>query len=660
MHEFLRVIINRRTLLLFLLVLFLNITFCIYQCNDSKEITLTEEALQEYLDNYPEYLKQTQQNVTLLQGLSLYKNGNQFAIKNIQKTAKDYEKLQGIELTAGENRGITIYSGFSLTHFLVLAFAVFLVIRFTEEQKKGLHLLVRTTAKGRNMLLLNRIEILCICMFMEAFVLYGSNLVVVSVLYPGAEWGRAIQSVPEFMKCMYGISIGQYLVWDILLKAFAGILVGMLLLTLSVLLSTTAAMVCFIVIMSLEYILYITIIPTSVLAGLKYLNICGIMFGREGFINYLNLDFLGHPVELNLMQTGISIALFITLTAVSLIICCRTKHSSNGRLAIWLDRIASWYSRHRLCPGGFIWEARKLLIYQKGLIILILAGYLAYSAAMEYRYADLRNPYEMMWYEEYAGPLSYDKLEAMNTKLSKLERRLEWLIKECERLSEKLMEYYDDPMQMQMISSKISDYQEEIVELQKTISGLQKVKEQAEAGLEYMEKTGKELWLLEPYTYHLLLKNDYRTYQRNCMYILIAIIGAFSGCMAYENKYHMESMLHTLYRGRRTILDKLLIVACFSALTALGIHMIQFVQIGKAFAYHAMDYPVQSIECMRSFPINVTIRGYLCLLFGWRCLCSAAAGALVAGISYITKDRVTCLAVCAGVMVLPVFLISIL
>ena len=115
-------------------------------------------------------------------------------------------------------------------------------------------------------------------------------------------------------------------------------------------------------------------------------------------------------------------------------------------------------------------------------------------------------------------------------------------------------------------------------------------------------------------TYYLLFKNDYRTYQRNRMYILIAVITAFSGCMAYENKSHMEQTLHTLYKGRNTVVNKLIIVALFSALTALGIHMIQFIQIGRAFPYHAMNYPVQSIEFLREFSLDISIRGYLCLL----------------------------------------------
>ena len=117
MHELLRVVLNRRTLLLFFLALFLNITFCIYQCNDSKDITLMGGDLRQYIDSYHGYLEQTQQNVTLLQGLSLYGKVDSFALRNIQKTSKDYGKLTDIQIAEGENRGITIYSRFKLTHF---------------------------------------------------------------------------------------------------------------------------------------------------------------------------------------------------------------------------------------------------------------------------------------------------------------------------------------------------------------------------------------------------------------------------------------------------------------------------------------------------------------------------------------------------------------
>lgn len=657
MHEFSRVMLNRRTLLFLLLLLFFNVTFCLYQCNDSKEITPTGQELLEYLEEYPEYVKRTQQNVELMQGVALFEDNNSFARKNIRKTAEDYQRLEGISLTFGENRGVVVYSRFGLTNFLLLAAAVFLVLRFTEEQKKGLHLLIRTTVRGRIPLLLERVGILCFGMCVFACLLYGSTLAVVSVLYPGADLGRTIQSVPEFMKCGYPISIGEYLLNDILFKAVAGVLAGMLLLTLSAVLPSGVAMAGFLLLMSLEYLFYLTIVPTSSFANLKFINICALLFGRDAYTGYLNLNFFGRPVLMGKLQLSLLLLLFAVMTAICLTACAKNRRQSFELLTRLMERLSAWYSRHRRCPGVLVWEARKILIRQKGLLILFLAGYLAYSASLESCYIDLRNPYEMMWYEKYDGPLSQEKVGDMETELGEMEQRREKLLEDCDRLQEKIRANYGNPDFCRKLEEELSKKEKEAEELREMIAGLSKVQAQAVSGVEYMEQTGKQLWLLEPYTYHLLLKNDVKTYQRNRWYVLVAVIGAFSGCMAYENKYHTESTMHTLYRGRRTVLYKILIVTVFSAATALCIHMIQFIQIGKEFAYHAMDHPVQSIECMRQFPLDVTIRGYLCLLYGWRCLYAAAAGLVVMGIGYLSKDRVTCLAASVAALLLPVFLV---
>ena len=119
-------------------------------------------------------------------------------------------------------------------------------------------------------------------------------------------------------------------------------------------------------------------------------------------------------------------------------------------------------------------------------------------------------------------------------------------------------------------------------------------------------------------------------------------------------------MSGTAYRGKRTVVYKIVIVVLFSALTALGIHMIQFVQIGKVFPYHSMDCPVQSIECMRDFPFSISITGYLCLLYGWRCLYAAAMGLFTMLVSRLVKDRVACIALCAAGLLVPVFLSAVL
>ncbi|MBQ8632173.1 MAG: hypothetical protein IJ420_01040 [Lachnospiraceae bacterium] len=659
MREFLRVIWNKKTILFALILLLINVTFCLFQCNDSKEITLTGDALTEYLNGYDDFLAETMDNVSGMLGNSLFAKQDSFARKNIEKSAVDYGALSGLVPEEGENRGIVIYTRFQLTHFLVLGFVIYLVLRFLEEEKKGLQLLVRSTALGRIPLLLWRVGTLLFGAAAISFLLYGSTLLVVQLRYPGADLGRAIQSVPEFLKCTYQISIREYLFYDMLCKALAASVTGLLLYALSVFTTPMVALVAFSVAVGLEYLCYLTIVPTSVLAGVKYVNLCAMLVGRDGFINYLNLNFFGKPILILELQLWFALLLLIVLPLLGLIACAGNRAKTVGALASRLDKILAWFSRHRRPVGGFTWEARKLLGKQMGFVILLLAAYLAYSASLESRYADLRNPYEMMWYEEFAGPITEDSVAAMEQTMADMEEdrlKLEASIARLkERLTKLMMEKPGDPA-ISYVSQELEKREDQLMELLKKMAGLNIVLPRAYSGLEYTLETGRELWLLEPYTYQLLLENDSKTYERNRLYILLAVVAAFSGCMAYEYKAKMEPVLRTSYRGKRTVVYKMVIVVLCSAVTALGIHMIQFVQIGKVFPYHSMDCPVQSIECMRDFPFSISITGYLCLLYGWRCLYAAAMGLFTMLVSRLVKDRVACIALCAAGLLVPVFL----
>lgn len=290
------------------------------------------------------------------------------------------------------------------------------------------------------------------------------------------------------------------------------------------------------------------------------------------------------------------------------------------------------------------------------MLILVLAVYLAFSASLESRYVDVRSSYEMMWYEEFAGPITEESVAAMEQRRLLMEEEREKLLEAIAEINARLAKLGPSDMARMWIGRDLVEKEKQFGEINMQLTGLNKVLWQAVSGLEYSRESGRELWLLEPYTYQLLLENDTKTYERNRLYILLAVIGAFSGVMAYESRAKMEPVLRTSYRGKRTVVYKVVLVALCSAITALGIHMIQFVQIGNVFSYHSMEYPVQSIECMREFPWSVSIAGYLGLLYGWRCLYAAGMGLLTMGVSRLVKDRAACITLCMAGVIVPVLL----
>ena len=75
-------------------------------------------------------------------------------------------------------------------------------------------------------------------------------------------------------------------------------------------------------------------------------------------------------------------------------------------------------------------------------------------------------------------------MQVMYKEQSKLERRMAWLTKECDRLSDSIVQYFDDPQQMQIISVYLSNYKSEMDELEKKLAGISKVISQAESEME--------------------------------------------------------------------------------------------------------------------------------------------------------------------------------
>lgn len=653
----------KRMFVLLMLLLFLNVTFCFYQCNENTTNTLQDEALQEYLQRYPQYLAETQQNAGRLLSVPFFRDDASYAYRNIVKTAEDYRALQDVTPEYGENRGIVTFQKFHLTDILFLIFGAGIILRFHQERKTGLHLLVRTTARGRMPLTLARIAAYFLGMAVSAVLLYGSTILVVSVMYPNADPGRAIQSIPEFMQCAYPVTISEYLVGSVCLKYLAGLLFGLLLYALQGIFRTGLSAFCLLMLMVGEFLFY-RLLPTSGLAVMKYCNLFSVLSGSDAFLYYRNLNIFGHPVSI--MRGQLVCGALVCLLLIGVCVYCYGIAYSIRRnpFARQGERMMAWVSRHKPCLPGFLWECRKILISQKALIILPAMFYLAYSASEELRYLDMRNPYEMHWYEDYGGTLDREKYGQMSTEQDRLQNRLERLHLSEQRLEQTLPEMEmggADARALADIARNLGEVKEQIVLTEKELVGLNRVLDNVQSAIAYSERSGRELSLLEPYSYNLLLRDDSRTVKRNQLYILLALILSFSAVMSWEQTSHMRMTLRTLYRGRKRILfHKILLVTLGSGAIAVAIHMIQFLQIGKSFPYHDFGYPVQSVECLRDFPLPISIGTYLVLLFLVRGLGAACVGLCVTGVSRLSRDRVTCIIICCAAILLPVILLSVL
>ena len=112
MSELRRIFFSRRMLLAWFIGLFLCGVFFCYECGSAKEITLSGEELQSYVDNYSGFLQSVKDNAENVGMLAAISDRTGFVKDNIDKTLADYSRLEGITPVAGENKGIVLFSNF--------------------------------------------------------------------------------------------------------------------------------------------------------------------------------------------------------------------------------------------------------------------------------------------------------------------------------------------------------------------------------------------------------------------------------------------------------------------------------------------------------------------------------------------------------------------
>lgn len=630
MLELKRILWNRRTLLLFGLLLLLHGVFFFFQCNEAKSNTLTGEALTEYVSGYEDYVDSVHENVAMMQDNPLFGEKDSFVYRNLIKTGEDYAKLTGITPVVGENRGIVTLLNFNLTNFVLLLVGIYIVLCFMTERQKGLYLLIRSTERGRTQLSLQRIGILGFGILTAAFLLFGSTLFMSMLLFPGCDLARPVQSVPELGGVIGRFSIGGYVLLFLLKKVMGCLIACLVLYFCMSLFRSSFCVAVFFLFFAGEYALYALIIPTAKWSALRYFNLYTYVFCGTEYAKYYNLNLFGHPVHI---AKGADLLIFLG-TAVMVLFCLfrysrQYPKSEYGSLRI-VEKMRAFVSRHKPSYSLTVWELKKVLLSQKALFLFAIMFYLAFSAASESNYLDFRSKYVTHWYEEYAGEINEEKIDALHGRKTEMEEKVSLWEDSLSKLRITLQRYLLEGKETWRVASSISDFERLIAEMTKEITGISIVISQAEEGYAYFQKSGNKIELIDPSVWELLFYNDKRTILRNYLYALLTVVLMLSGIMACEKSAHMEMLLHSFYKGRKQVLfRKIAIMLGICVVSMLSIHLIQYFQIGKALTYTDYDAKLQSIPCVRSFPLQVTIRQYLVLLYTFRTLFAAAAGGAV-------------------------------
>ena len=297
--------------------------------SEAEQIRIAAAQLQsqyEHLMGYEAYLDKIQTHAKLLQSVSLFSDPNSPGYKNTVKTAKDFEKMQGVEITAGHDLAVTEFFTDKWTDYSIIIVICVVCGLFLSERKEGLWPMIYAAHGGRWRMALRRTGLLFAASWIAALALIGSRILLCGMEYHGlGEWGRTLQSIPMFSNVPMPMTIGQFWLFYISVKAIGAFWIGLVLwCVLSSISNLGLALSAAGLVVGAEFAC--TAIPSSsMFAALRYVNLFSFVDYNSVFTRYLNLTVFGNLISGSDLVLAMLPFLCIAFTALNVVIAQRKR-----------------------------------------------------------------------------------------------------------------------------------------------------------------------------------------------------------------------------------------------------------------------------------------------------------------------------------------------
>ena len=386
--------------------------------SEAEEIRIAAAQLQgqyEHLMGYKPYLDRVQSHAKLLQSVSLFADPNSIGYKNTVKTANDFEKMQSVEVTAGHDLAVTEFFTDKWTDYSIIIVICVVCGLFLSERKEGLWPMIHAASGGRWKMALRRTGLLFAGAWIGSLALIGSRILLCGIEYHGlGEWGRTLQSIPMFSNVPIPMTIGQFWLFYISIKAIGAFWIGLVLWSILSSISNLGLALCAAgLVVGAEFAC--TAIPSSsMFAALRYVNLFSFVDFNSVFTRYLNLTVFGNLISGSDLVLAMLPFLCIAFIALNVAITQRKRPvAPQNRLLRWFDGISK--KLNPIFAGGG--ESRKLLIKRRGILLLILLAVLVHKMEAPPRAYVAWDPFIQFYEQRFAGPITEEKLEQMEIAL---------------------------------------------------------------------------------------------------------------------------------------------------------------------------------------------------------------------------------------------------
>ncbi len=609
--------------------------------NHESYMGVADILYEEYMrvSGYDDYLKDVRKNKSTLSGISIFNEGknNTFSEKNINKSAADYEKMEGIEINWQPSKGITLATENRITDILLfLGMMLFVGGLIIEEKEKKLFYVTRATRGGRCYYMYGKIGALLIHAFSLTTVIICSNVIFSIIATGPIDFTSTIQSVAPYMESCLDINVMEYLILTVITKALVLFCFGVIL--------TAVAVACekgFMPYLAGVFLLVFSallcgLIPAlSSLCPLKYVNFMGAMETFELYGSYMNLNINQQPVSRLLLTWTVLILLIIMGVAVCMLLYFRGSNlelKKNPVSHIFTVKPHNSLIRH---------EAYKLLVINHGAVILlgfaVLTGY--YGMSQKYHMSAGEEYYQsvMMQLE---GEFTREKEAIVLAE----QARFDEAFKKIEEIDTMISNNEIDVLTGENLKTKW----EVVLYLYPSFERI---------NLQYdkIKQTGGEFVYDTGYLY-LLGKMDDSMVICSLM-ITMCMVFSFHNAISMEYTKKSWKLLETTTVGRRKIvLYKEKICIMCAALLSVIPWIFRTIPILKTFPVNRLINPVQSIPAFENVCVNMPIIVFILSVLLIQMILNIFVAVIIVFISDWRKNDVQSLFFCLLMLVLPMVL----
>ena len=600
----------------------------------------------DYLTGYGDWLENIRKNKENLLTFSIFNNPNSFSGRNILKTADEFEKLQGVELTLGTDGAVDSFMSFRLTDYFLLLVLLLIGLSFLEERKAGLWSVVHAAPNGRFKLAIRRTLILFGASVVGVLLLYGTDLALGFSLYGGMDdLGRAVQSVETLGRLPMLTTVGGFLVRLFLLRIAAAFLVSLLLwLMLTAINNVKYTIIVAAGALAVEYSLYTFLPVQSAFNIFKYFNLFTYISLSDLYTNYLNIDIFSYPLGIRSISQLALIPLCLLLTAICVYVHCHKKPAAGrdllGRVAYKLNSVTDKFLR-RLHLFGM--ELHKTLWIQKGIVIVVLLIYVVFGLSYTVSIPVMSSAEQAarQYTTQFAGEITDGTFARMDAEQKLLDNDLAAYEDAKAAYDAGLFEY-----------PELDKYAREAAAAQTKSEGLSKVRARAQELRNRGAAEGFAPWLIDETPFESVYGGYAEDNQQKAALVaVLALTLLLAGSMTYERQSGMTYLLKSTARGRGAlILRKLLLAAAMTTLVWAVVYGMEVYTLLTAFEIPAFPAPAKNLSMLTAFPLTCSVTLWLALLYAYRWLslfCGAILVLLISGllrrleVAYIAASAVT-------------------